>query len=208
MRNLFPSLLAPALLLAPSAQADAPPDLYFDVYRNGTPFGEHVVRFEETLDGRTLVDIEIELSVRLGPITLFRYEHQAAEVWREGELIGFTSNTLRDGERLRTEIIRESADQLRSPAGVLPDLPPSSHWQGYAPGLTEILNTETGEPMDVEVTDLGPDLFEAPEGPVSARRYRMQGSLTVDLWYDETGRWIGCAFDARGQEIVYRLRDA
>jgi hypothetical protein len=52
------------------------------------------------------------------------------------------------------------------------------------------------------------DRVEAASGArIDARHVRMTGTLTVDLWYDASGRWVGCVFTARGQEIRYVLRD-
>ena len=59
--------------------------------------------------------------------------------------------------------------------------------------------------MDVVVEQLGVELFDGPDGTVEAERVRMTGTLTVDLWYDGNGRWIGCEFEVRGQRIQYRL---
>ena len=60
----------------------------------------------------------------------------------------------------------------------------------------------------MSVQDLGPDRIATSSGIVDAHRIRMTGSLTVDLWYDEAGRWVGCEFEARGQSIRYVLRES
>jgi hypothetical protein len=52
------------------------------------------------------------------------------------------------------------------------------------------------------------ETIETASGTVDARRIRMSGTLTVDLWYDADGRWVGCEFEARGQSIRYVLRDS
>ena len=55
---------------------------------------------------------------------------------------------------------------------------------------------------------MGSDWVETASGAlIEARHVRMTGTLTVDLWYDASGRWVGCAFSARGQDIRYVLRD-
>jgi hypothetical protein len=202
-------LLSLALVLIPeTAFADdataapltspVPQDVVFDVYRNGSEFGQHSVRFSRTPDGALTVEIDIALRAGLGPITVFRYEHASQEVWRAGELVSFSSETLRDGDTLTVDL-----DAPRAGA-----LPLSSHWQGYEPDWETVLNTETGEPMPVEIVDMGRDWVETASGAlIEARHVRMTGTLTVDLWYDASGRWVGCAFSARGQDIRYILRD-
>lgn len=176
-------------------------DIVFDVYRNGSEFGVHRVRFEDRGEGEFLVDVNIEFDVQLGPINLFRYRHQSSEVWSDGELEAVAGATLKDGEWTRFTHENGSAD------AALLALPPSSHWRGYAPETGLVLSTETGEPMAVEVVDLGPDTVQTANGPVEARRLRITGTLSMDLWYDDEGRWVGCEFEARGHSIRYVLRD-
>lgn len=177
---------------APAAAAD-PQDLVFDVYRNGEPFGEHVLDFEREADALR-VDIRVRLRAGLGPITLFRYEHDSEEVWRGDNLLVLTSRTLKDGDEMSVSLDARGM------------LDPSSHWRGYAPGRYQVLNTETGEPMDVEVVDLGVEWIETATGRVEARRTRLTGTVMLDLWHDASGRWVKCAFEVRGQNIEYVLR--
>ena len=207
MLQAIPLALATLSFATPGALADTPDDVTFDVFRNGSPFGEHRVEFSERPDGRMEVEIEIGLRVGFGPVTVFRYEHESEEVWDGGELVSLTASTLKDGDRTRYALSRDEAGRLISQDGWIEDLVPSSHWSGYMAGLPAVLNTETGEPMDVTIEDLGMDRIETGSGLIDARRYRMTGSVTVDLWYDAEGRWVGCAFSIRDQNIVYRLRD-
>ncbi|GLK52207.1 DUF6134 family protein [Maricaulis virginensis] len=200
MKTLVLTLLSTAFASPAPVPAEPPADIVFDVLRNGQAFGRHEVRFDEGEAGELLVDIDIELRAGLGPITVFRYEHAAEEVWRDGQLVSLEAETLKDGDRI-------AVDVERGDTGLI-DLMPSSHWLGYDPAERRILNTETGEAMPVEIEDLGLETVETASGEIEARRIRMTGTLTVDLWYDAEGRWVGCAFEARGQSIRYVLQDA
>ncbi len=206
---ILKALLGLALLTvaAPTVEADTPHDVAFDVFRNGSPFGEHRIVFSERSDGRIKVEIDIELRVGFGPLPLFRYEHESVEVWEGADLISLTAATLKDGDWTRYALERGADGRLVSDAGRIEALIPSSHWSGYVAGLSAILNTETGEPMAVTIEDLGMDRIETAGGMIAARRFRMTGTVTVDLWYDTEGDWVGCAFSIRDQDIVYRLRD-
>ena len=204
-------LVIPVLLttsLPAPVPAEPPADIVFDVYLNDTPFGEHAVRFGETGSGDLRVEIDIELTAGFGPITVFRYEHEAEEVWRDGRMARLEAATLKDGDWTRVDVARTGPDTIISGSAELACLPPSSHWRGYSASTGRILNTETGDPMPVEITDLGMETIETASGTVDARRIRMSGTLTVDLWYDADGRWVGCEFEARGQTIRYVLRDS
>jgi len=201
----IPAILA-ASLPAP-VPAEPPADIVFDVYRNDTPFGEHAVRFQETEAGDLRVEIDIELEAGFGPVTVFRYEHEAEEIWNDGALARLEAATFKDGDWNRVEVERTGPEMMVSGSAEMAYLPPSSHWRGYSADTARILNTETGDPMPVEIEDLGMDRIETGAGTIEAQHIRMSGTLTVDLWYDADGRWVGCEFEARGQTIRYVLRD-
>lgn len=183
----------------------------FNVYRGNSDFGTHQIRF--TRDGEELVaEVSIRLRAGFGPVTVFRYEHDSVERWRDGQLVALEGETLKDGSRFAVEAVRSGGEVVSE--GVLPegdqhsetfplDIIPSSHWRGYEEDLSKILNTEHGDAMEVRITDLGFDQIEADGGMIQARRIRLEGTLTVDLWYDENGYWAGCEFEARGQRIRY-----
>tara|TARA_R110000868_G_scaffold2321_2_gene17215 strand:+ start:14181 stop:14828 length:648 start_codon:yes stop_codon:yes gene_type:complete len=207
---ILTGLLALVSLASAPAGASVPgyEDIHFQVLRNGTPFGEHIVRFSQNEAGELVVDIDIELKVQFGPLLVFHYTQDAEETWQEDELVSLTAQTLRGGRRYAVEIDRTPDSASQPERDSLADLQPSSHWRGYTPGTETILNTETGEPMPVVIEDLGTDEFETANGLVSARRLRMTGTLSVDLWYDSDGTWIGCEFEAQGQTIRYVLASA
>ncbi|MEO1038089.1 MAG: DUF6134 family protein [Pseudomonadota bacterium] len=224
VRMLTTALITLVTISAGSAQAEEhgyplyqPRDgerIAFDVFRGASEFGVHEVGFRRD-GGDVIADVFIRLRAGLGPITVFRYEHESSERWRDGQLLGKTARTLKDGEEFRIETRLEdgaivtsgTAEGGRQIAESLAStILPSSHWHGYPDGLTVMLNTETGEPMDIQLTYVGRERIEADGGVIEADRYRLESSITLDLWYDANGRWAGCAFEARGQEIRYIRR--
>ena len=220
IRMTFASIILAAASLgsAPAANREAVPDagtIAFDVYRGNSPFGTHILRFEENGD-ELRVTTDVDLRVRIGPITAFRYEHDSVEVYRDGELVSLQTSTLKDGERLSVDISRNGdvysgqgsdEDGNTRPVSLSSSLPPSSHWGGYAVGLDTVLNTETGAEMPVTITELGQSMIEVGGQTIEARHVRMEGSLTLDLWYDANGEWVRSEFSVRGQDITYVRRD-
>ncbi|WP_421791660.1 DUF6134 family protein [Hyphobacterium sp.] len=187
----------------------------FDVYRGNSRFGSHILRFEEQGDQLRVVS-DVDLRVRIGPITAFRYEHDSVEIYQDGELVSIEASTLKDGERLivdidrnGTQLVGRGTNAEGEPVDISHPLSlmPSSHWQGYSTGLSSVLNTETGEEMPVTVTELGTETLEINRQSVEARRVRLEGSLTLDLWYSAEGEWLRCQFSARGQDITYIRRN-
>jgi hypothetical protein len=213
-------------LLATPADADTAPaptasspvwtpkdgdEIRFDVLRNGKPFGSHAVSFGIAADGTMTATTDVRLKASLGPITVFKYELDATETWKEGRLVGLTGvvddsgkdgsvQALRDGETLQVEGTEYSG---AVPLGILP----SSHWNFAQTGATQLLSTEDGELIKVVVEDKGGDTVMVAGQPIDARHYLMDSDIDVDLWYDDQGRWVKLAFEARGQQIEYALTE-
>ncbi|WP_430401432.1 DUF6134 family protein [Hyphomonas sp.] len=202
----------------PNAASAPPPPVWtpkdgdeirFDVLRNGKPFGSHSVAFDLAADGTLTATTGVRLKAGLGPITVFKYELDATETWKQGQLVGLTGavddsgkdgsvEASRDGETLQVKGTEYSG---AVPLGILP----SSHWNIAQTEATQLLSTEDGELIKVNVEDKGADTVMVGGQAVDARRYMMDSDIDVDLWYDDQGRWVKLAFEARGQQIEYAL---
>jgi len=215
------ALIGALVTIPPAAAADGYPEpaageeIVFDVYRKGDiEFGSHAVRFERD-GGDIIARSTIRLRAGFGPITAFRYEHDAVERWRDGRLLSLESETLKDGNtyqvsaRLEGGDIRvngEDPDENPVSLTLPPEILSSSHWHGYPPEMTQMLNTEHGTVMETVVEDLGMTEIEGDGGTIEVRHVRLSSTLVVDLYYDANGRWAGCEFEARGQTVRYVRR--
>lgn len=206
----------PVFAQAPEPDPQPGEEIAFDVYRKGdVEFGEHTVQFSEE-DGALVVTSRIRLRAGLGPITVFRYEHDNTERWRDDQLVAMEARTLKDGDTFEVSV--QETDEGLQVDGVAPDgeavsetvragMLPSSHWLGYPADMTKMLNTEHGTVMETTVEFLGETEIEGDGGMIPVRHYRLSSSLTVDLYYDENGHWAGCEFEARGQTVRYVRRE-
>lgn len=199
--------------------------LAFEVLRDGSPIGTHVIAFDHGEAGDLSVAIAIDLEVGLGPITLYRYTHRNRVAWQGERLVRLRAETDDDGTPHRVAVdgavaggeavIRvandgEEAQRPLPPAGAPggPAVLPSTYWSRATVDQTRLLNTQTGEIEDVTVTRMGRERVATPEGERMATRYRVDGDLKLDLWYDDDDRLVSLAFEARGSQITYRLREA
>tara|TARA_Y100000052_G_scaffold25935_1_gene30140 strand:+ start:37874 stop:38494 length:621 start_codon:yes stop_codon:yes gene_type:complete len=185
-------------------------NLTFEVLRKGKPFGRHEVRFAREDDVLT-VENEIELEVKFGPFRAFYYSHDSVETWKDGQLMSLDGETRKDGDDLVLSV-SASGDQLEIEGtnfdGTAPvDIIPSSHWNMKQIFSETILSSEGGKLLDIKVEKLGTETLNLSGGrSIKADHYRLVSDLTVDLWYDQDGRWVKCAFEARGQTIEYILQ--
>jgi hypothetical protein len=200
----FALICTPSAFAAPSSAGR----LEFEVLRNGQPFGRHVISVAAQSGGYG-VRSEIELRVGAGPLTLFRYEQNCTETWRADGLTGLDCSTLKEGRRtiVHAETVGETlrVRRARGERDLPRDIWPTSWWTKPPIGAEILLNTETGVNTPMRVTRIGEESIDVGGQRIRAERIRVQGTLTADLWYDERGRWVGCAFTARGQRVTYRL---
>jgi hypothetical protein len=207
MRFLF---LALALIIAaPQAQAaSAPGRLEFNVTRNGEPFGTHTVTVTAN-GGELTVRNTARLRANVGPVTVFRFDHACTERWRNGALQALECST-RDGRETSDVTAARTADGIRvngpSGAATFPaDALPTTWWTRSVLSRTRLIDAETGQAMAVRISTVGAETLTVGGARVATTRYRVQGTVTMDIWYDNAGRWVRSAFTVRGQNIEYNL---
>ncbi len=205
------AMLAAGAVLAPSAVLRAAiateGRIAFDVLREQSSIGRHVIGFRRD-GGDLLVDIGIALDVKFAFLTLYRYRHRNRERWRDGRLISLSSETDDDGTAhwVRAEAAGNSLrvdsgeGSFTAPAETLP----TSYWNPRTIVQRQLLDSQHGRLLSVEVRPGGKEDVMLPVGAKTARQYRMAGDLRLDLWYGPRGEWLKLAFEAKGSEIEYR----
>ena len=182
----------------------------FDVTRKGKPFGLHEVTFERDGNGVLRAQTRVDLKAGLGFVTLFQYTLRAVEIWEDDRLVAVTGEVNDNGRQERVSAERDgpnlavegSAFSGRIMGGILP----ASHWNVGQVTANQLLSTENGQLLDVKVVNEGPETLIVEGQSIPATRYLMDSDIDVSLWYDERGRWLKLAFQARGQDIEYTLR--
>jgi hypothetical protein len=233
-RLLALAALLSILATAPAALAvdDAPypATVSFLATRNGEPIGTHTLNFADD-NGRRTVTVAIDLGVKVAGVTIYRYVHRGRETWQAGLLQSLVTTTDDNGAQHEVKGARAGdrfkVDRSLKPAGLLPgsteqnpasvqygsetlpgDVLPTSHWNVRQARQTQLLNTQLGQKIDVQVTDMGRETVRTRARSLQATRYRYAGDLKLDQWFDEKGLWVKLSFLARdGSTIEYTLQD-
>ncbi len=197
--------------ILPVWEPEGPTKIQFDVLRKGKPFGRHNVSFQPTEDGGFTATADVELTAKIGPITVYKYRHKSVETWKDGKIIALEAETRKDGDDIEARAMR-TADGLAvkgtNYSGLYPaSVIPANHWNISQLYRNKMLSTEGGQPLDVAVTDLGRDTLVINGQEIEATKFQLDSDLSVFLWYDDNGRWLKLSFTARGQEIAYILKD-
>ena len=205
------ALLGAAMIAGPlHAELETPDSIAFHVYRDARPMGHHTVSFRR--DGEDLhVEIDILLEVQIAFITVFRYQHNNHEVWRDGRLVAIDTWTDDDGKDfwLRGRAV-EGGLQVEGSSGSFlapADIMPTSYWNIETVTRNEMLDTQKGRLISVDVAPAGSEAVKLPGGPADASRYKVTGDLALDLWYTEDGEWAKTAFNVRGSDFAYARKE-
>jgi len=171
-------------LIACAAPVAASPDsvppsgsLSFGIWRAGARIGAHSFAFRQAGDN-LIVEQHVDLAIRVGFVTLYRLSGKRLEVWRDGRLVQYDSETDDDGTRHYVRAtLTEHGLTVQGDFGSrhLPaDAVPFGLWNRAALQGVPIFNDETGTPMKLTVT--------ANEGEMESR-YRLTGDVSYVLRY-------------------------
>ncbi len=200
-------LVAPqATVAAPDLALAYPPMMKFRVEREGSFIGHVMQRYDGNGSDLT-VDVFIEFDVKLAFITLFRYEHRAREIWRDGRLVRLDSVTNDNGDPQQVAA-RRYVDSIvgTGPLGEFEapgDILPSSYWHPRFPEQSTMLDSQMGRVLAFDIAPQGVERILARGDEIEATRYAMRGDIDLDFWYDAERVWQKMAFTIKGGYMEY-----
>lgn len=208
----FVFLLACAIAVAFPGKAEpwVPPGgkLEFTIARDGSGIGRQALTFAR--DGERLtVDTRVEIAVKRFFVTVHLFERSARSVWRGGLIESYTASTDNNGEKTSLTITaRGDALEIRTNGrsrSVARTMKVPELWNIDVLSEKSVIDTVTGEVNEVAVSPPEKTVLEVGGRKIPARRYRMTGKATRDLWYDEEGGLLQISRTARdGSKIVTR----
>jgi hypothetical protein len=185
--------------------------LAFDVYLDDDPVGMHQVRITDQGD-RKCVQVDSRIDVDFLAFNLYRYRHQATEIWHRDCLYAIDSHTDDNGDEQRVSgsangrtLTVETPQGTTSFDGCLRSF---AYWSPALLASERLLNPQTGNQQATE-------LIETAEGPLSfadrrigSVHYRLQVADTadLDLWYDAAGDWQALQTRVSGNRILTYVR--
>lgn len=202
------------MLLVLSSLAAAPAgaaDWNFRVLLDGREIGWHVFAVRE-IQGEQQVTSEARFDLRILFIPAWRYDHRAVERWGDGCLRSLDSSTVTNGTRISVvargqgeRITVQRPDGRDEHRGCLMSF---AYWDPRILEAEQLLNSQTGELMPVEIRALGAESLEVLGRERKAERHRIAGEgLQIDLWYAD-GRWIALEALAPGGRLLrYELTE-
>lgn len=189
-----------ALLLgATSAGADASRDtLRFQVLLDDKPIGTHEFRIAAEQD-RRIIESKARFDVRVLFVPVFSYRHANTEVWIDGCVQRLDSETDSNGRPYRVSLARDEggyriATQDGSTQAPTDCINTFAYWDPAFLRQSRLLNSQTGELIEVEVEPLGVVELDWPGVDTPVEGFRILGEsdgVDIRVYYSEAGRrWV------------------
>ncbi len=207
-RTMLASGLALASTAVAKAAAPASRKLEFAIFRNGTKVGSHLMVFGG--DGTSpVVTTDVQMSVRLGPVPVYRYRHHAVERWANGRFASLDTTTDANGKAQKVNarrtdrglVVETGSGKLIAAADTLP----FTHWNPEVFG-SPLFNPQEGKLLKVTaVRKLDTSIKLGNGRGTSAVRWSVRGEAEIDDWYDQSGVWSGLSGKLKdGSILEYR----
>jgi hypothetical protein len=182
-------------LLVPGVALAAPNRLAFQVFRNGTKVGEHQMSFAGDDDNRTVVT-NVDMVVKIGPVPVYKYKHNATERWADGKFVSIDATTNGNGKIQKTSArAMPGFVQITGPKGAVKgpaDAVPLSHWNQASFGKP-LFNQQEAKMLKVTCTR------------VKAGHWQVRGEAEIDDFYDGSGNWLALQGKLEdGSKMEYR----
>ena len=185
----------------------------FDVSINDRIVGSH--EFEITRTGEhERVDSRADFRFKVVFVTVFSYQHQSQEVWRENCLEQIDSNSRMNSDQFFVEgrksgstLVVTNQDGTQELASCVRSF---AYWNPQILEARALLNAQTGRLEPVTISRLGPESFNVAGTKVPSVRYRIElEESEIEVWYSASqSTWLGLStVTAEGQTIRYALKN-
>lgn len=192
----------------------------FNVLLDNKPIGFHEYSFEAQ-GQRLSIESQASFDVKVLFINAFKYRHNSQESWQENcveELAASTNSNGKQQDVLGLQLgDRFKIDSLLGPEEVDGCVQTFAYWNPHILQAESLLNMQTGEYVPIEVTPLGYEKLNLPEGEFMTAKYRLQSGadfsgkpVDITLWYaKDTMQWLALESVAKGKrKLRYELSNA
>lgn len=207
-RFIITALLTMGLLSGVQANQADEDRWVFRVLLDSKEIGYHEFRVLGHPDDRQ-VEISAEFDVRILFISAYSYDHRNTERWSGDCLAGIEAFTNDNGDEFSVSgerapegfVVNTNQDSSRISSDCVRSF---AYWNPVILESERLLNSQTGEIVDVQVRDEGPDTLNVGPHPIPARKYTLlMKDGPINLWYSPGGqRWLALEAPAKGGRTI------
>lgn len=182
----------------------------FRVYLDDAEIGYHNFSLLEMGDTRKLAT-EAEFRVKFLFFTAYQYAHVNQENWRDDCLQQISSSTDANGHKFEVQGVKTfdslsvaSNDSRREHSGCVMTF---AYWNPDILGETQLLNSQTGEVLPVQIELVAREKLRVRGEEISAQRYRLIAkNMELDIWYSDDEQWLALESTVKGgRKLRYEL---
>jgi hypothetical protein len=200
-------LLACLAVLSPlTASASSEKSWRFRVFLDDKEIGYH--HFYLTRDGaHEKLSTEAKFAVHFLKIPLFKYSHSNVELWNSRCLKRIASSTDENGRQFQVQgAVDGQVFQLSTHSGdtTLPAcISTFAYWDKSFLKRTHLLNSQTGEYLEIEVEYLGQDSIRVRNTNTPAHHYKLNADkASIELWYSQEDHWLALRSTTRNGRVL------
>jgi len=192
--------------IAPPQQGDVA-EWRFDVSLDGKKIGSHAYEIRRDGERRT-VSSRAEFNVKFLFFNAYSYRHTLSASWQGSCLESIDADTNDDGKRLAVEGTRRDGAFVVKKRGETEALPGCimnlAYWNPNILDESKLLNPQTGEYLDVSITELGDETVTIRGKSRPADAYRITArDMRIEIWYAKDDRqWLALESLAKGDRII------
>jgi len=189
----------------------------FDIYRNNRLIGTHIFTFEkygEELSVKSVIKFKI---IKFG-IVLYKYYAEGVEVYKDGKLIKFNSNTNQNNKKKYVNIELKDNEYIIDGSSYKGKAPTEfligTWWNHSIVEAKAQISAVSGRIIKQKVKFFGNETINFDEKSYNTLHFNFSSTekklvknkkLDTDVWYDEkTLNWVKVSFDKKGK-WEYRL---
>ena len=182
----------------------------FKVYLDGNEIGFHNFSIVHS-DEQHEVYSRAQFDVKFLFINAYSYRHDNVERWSNECLDSINAVTDDNGElyKVSGEAIDDSfiVNTAENKNEYSPCIKTFAYWDRDFLNETTLLNSQTGEMVEVSSEFVGNEIIRHMGKDVNARHYRLRGEkLQIDLWYSADDHWLALeSLTENGRVVRYEI---
>ncbi|MGE0733371.1 MAG: DUF6134 family protein [Alphaproteobacteria bacterium] len=172
--------------------------------------GTQTLRIERDGD-RTVVDVRLNIVVRVLGVVVHRQEQTQKEVWRNGRLMSFDALDVENSRRATVSgradgdkfvIVTKTGQRIEAPASIRTTYP----WSPEIAKHKLLMGTGSGELNNVRIALVATTSLTLDGSAVPAVHYRVTGDFQRDLWFAPDGELLQFQFKNDGDAVTFRRK--
>ena len=207
-RRQIKTLLSFCLLLPGLVAAQA---WQFDVSMDGKAIGTHEFVLDEKEDGQLALKSEAKFNVKFLSISVFKYHHQANELWQNDCLKKLDAKTQ---ENSKATVVGGTKDKAAFKVVAPTPLEIGqqcvmtfAYWNPKILQQKKLLNPQTGEYLTTQITSLGQETIQVKGQTKKAERHKiLTNKFVIEIWYGLDGEWLALQSTTPDGRIDYALK--